>query len=53
MEGGVTLVSALELTDAAWKLMCRYFPLSTVSVERKRGEVKVGGHGQAQKERVA
>lgn len=49
----MTLVSALELTDAAVKVTCRYVPFSTVSVERKRGEVKVGGDGQAQKKRGA
>lgn len=49
--GGVTLVSALELTPLAEKVAYRYLWFPTVSVERKRGEVKVRSDGQAQKKK--
>lgn len=47
----MTLVSALELTAVPEKVTCRYLWFPTVSVERKRGEVKVRSDGQAQKKK--
>lgn len=48
----MTLIAALELTELAEKLACRYLPFPTVSVERRRGEVKVRSDRETQKKEV-